>query len=110
MKPAEELPEQVVKTQLKYAKICLAIAVFCLVVGICSLFSVEMMNLGFEAVFFLAAFMFCLFLYLRSNALDKVEDPKSIGVDIEIFRTDSAFNIGAVGVIIILVVLYAVLW
>ena len=89
---------------------CLAAAIVCVVVGICSLFSVEMMNLGFEAVFFLAAFMFCLYLYLRSNALDKVEDPKSIGVDIEIFRTDTTFNIGAAAVIIILVILYIVLW
>lgn len=110
VKPAAELPENVVKTQLKYAKLCLAAAIVCVVIGICSFFSVEMMNLGFEAVFFLAAFMFCLFLYLRSNALDKVEDPKSIGVDIEIFRTDTTFNIGAAAVIVILVILYVVLW
>lgn len=109
-KIAEKLSESTVKTQLKYAYICLAAAIVCLVIGIIGLFSEEMMRLGFEAVFFLAAFMLCLFIYLRSNALDKVEDVKSIGIDIEIFRTNRAFNIGAAGVIIILVILYTVLW
>lgn len=109
-KPAEELSEHVVKTQFKYAYLCLACSVVCYVVGVISLFSVEMQNLGFEAVFFLGTMMLALFIYLRSNALDKVEDVKSIGVDIEIFRTNTSFNIGAAGVIIILIVLYAVLW
>jgi len=109
-KPAEELSEHTVKTQLKYAYICLAAAIVCFVVGIISLFSVDMQNLGFEAVFFLGAMMLSLFVYLRSNALDKVEDIKSIGVDIEIFRTNRAFNIGACAVVLILVILYIVLW
>lgn len=109
-KPAEELSEHTVKTQLKYAYICLAAAVICYVVGIASFFSVDMQNLGFEAVFFLGTFMLALFAYLYSNAKDKVEDVKSIGINIEIFRTDSAFNIGAAGVIIILVLLYVILW
>ena len=79
-------------------------------IGIVSIFSTDMQNLGFEAVFFLGAMMLSLFIYLRSNALDKVEDVNSIGVDIEIFRTDRTFNIGAAGVIIILVILYSILW
>ncbi|MBQ0074768.1 MAG: sodium/solute symporter [Prevotella sp.] len=109
-KPADELDEHSVKTQLKYAYVCLAVAVVCFLLGIYSFTSQEMMNLGFEAVFFLGAMMLSIFIYLRSNALDKVEDVKSIGVDINIFKTDATFNIGAVGVIVILVILYAVLW
>lgn len=109
-KPAEKLSEHTVKTQLKYAYISLFCAIACFVIGIVSFFSVDMMNLGFEAVFFLGALMLSLFVYLRSNAVDKIEDIKSIGVDIEIFRTDKAFNIGAAGVVIILIILYAILW
>ena len=109
-KPAEELSEHTVKTQLKYAYICLIAAIVCFVVGIISLFSVDMQNLGFEAVFFLGAMMLSLFIYLRSNALDKVEDVKSIGIDIEIFRTNRSFNIGAFAVVLILVILYVILW
>lgn len=109
-KPAEQLSEHVVKTQLKYAYLSLIGAIVCFIVGIISLFSVDMQNLGFEAVFFLGSMLLSIFIYLRSNALDKVEDIKSIGVDIEIFRTNRAFNIGAAGVILILVVLYVILW
>ncbi len=109
-KAAESLSEHTVKTQLKWARVCLVTALICLAIGIVSLFSVEMQRLGFEAIFFMAVMMFVLFVYLRSNALDKVEDPKSIGVNIEIFRTDKAFNIGAACVVIILTILYAILW
>lgn len=109
-KPADELDEHTVSVQLFYSKICFAVAVVCFALGIYSFTSQEMMNLGFEAVFFLGAMMTSIGIYLRSNALDKVEDVKSIGVDINIFKTDNAFNIGAAGVIIILVILYAVLW
>lgn len=109
-KPAEELSENTIKTQLKYAYVCLGASIVSFVIGIISLFSEDMMRLGFEAVFFLASFMLCLFIYLRSNALDKVEDVKSIGIDINIFRTDRTFNLGAIGVIVILVILYTILW
>ena len=109
-KPAEKLAESVVKIQMKYAYICLLCSAVCFAVGIVGLFSKEMQHLGFEALFFLGAMMLAIFTYLRSNALDKVEDPKSIGVDIEIFRTDKTFNIGAAGVIIILTILYIALW
>jgi SSS family solute:Na+ symporter len=74
------------------------------------MFSHELRCYGFEAIFFLALILFCISFYLRSNAKDKVEDPKSIGVDIAIFRTDKAFNIGAIAIIVILTILYIALW
>ena len=54
--------------------------------------------------------MFSIYLYLYNNAKDTVEDVKSIGVDVEIFKTNTAFNLGAAGVVIILVILYGILW
>ena len=48
--------------------------------------------------------------YLRSNALDKVQDPNRVPIDLNIFKTDRAFNIGACGVILILTILYIALW
>ncbi len=109
-KPAEELSADTVKTQLKYSYLCFAIAAVCLAVGLFSLTSKDMMALGFEAVFFLAAMMLSIAIYLYSNAKDKVEDVKSIGINIEIFRTDKAFNLGALGVVVILAILYIILW
>ena len=49
-------------------------------------------------------------IYLFSNAKDQVEDPKSVGVHLELFRTDKAFDIGAWLIVILLAVLYIALW
>ena len=108
--PAEQLDEYTIKTQLKWSNITIISAVACLCIGIASMFSHELRCYGFEAIFFLALMLGSIGFYLRSNAKDKVEDPKSIGVDIAIFRTDSAFNIGAIAIIVILTILYAALW
>ena len=54
--------------------------------------------------------MFSIYLYLYNNAKDTVEDVKSIGVDVAIFKTNTAFNLGAAGVVIILIILYSILW
>ncbi|MBQ5606959.1 MAG: sodium/solute symporter [Prevotella sp.] len=107
---AEELDEHTIKTQLKWATILFASSAVCFIIGIISFFSDAMMAYGFEAIFFLALMLLVLAIYLRSNAKDTVEDPKSIGVDIAIFKTDKAFNIGAIGVVVLLVILYWALW
>ncbi|MBP5171467.1 MAG: sodium/solute symporter [Bacteroidales bacterium] len=65
---------------------------------------------GFEAMFFLAAMLVVLGIYLRSNAKDKVQDPKAVEVDLDLFHTDKGFNIGAICIIVILTVLYVALW
>ena len=67
-------------------------------------------RIGFEAIFFLAAMLIVLAIYLFSNAKDQVEDPKSVGVHLELFRTDKAFDIGAWLIVILLAVLYIALW
>lgn len=109
-KPADELPEKTKRTLFKWAHITLGVAVVCIILGSLTFFIQECNYLGFEAFFFLAAMMFSIYLYLYNNAKDTVEDVKSIGVDIAIFKTDKAFNLGAAGVILILVILYTILW
>ncbi len=109
-KPAEVLPEKTKRTLFKWSHIALGAAIACVCMGCLSFFIEECMLLGFEAFFFLAAMMFSIYLYLYNNAKDTVEDVKSIGVDVEIFKTNTAFNLGAAGVVIILVILYAILW
>ena len=109
-KPAEELAEDVVKKQMKWASIMLILCVATLVAGIFMMMSEDLRNYGAETIFFLTVMFFTLYWYLRSNAKDKVEDVKSIGVDIAIFKTNKTFNIGAIGIIVILAVLYIFLW
>ncbi len=109
-KPAEELTADQVNSQMKYSKILFASSMVCFGVGIISMFYGDLRNYGFEAIFFLGAILLVLSIYLKSNAKDKVEDVNSIGIDLDIFKTDKAFNYGAIGVVAILLVLYAWLW
>ena len=109
-KPAEELPEKTKRTLFKWSHVALGAAITCVVLGCLTFYIKECQLLGFEAFFFLAAMMFSIYLYLYNNAKDTVEDVKSIGVDVAIFKTNTAFNLGAAGVVIILVILYGILW
>lgn len=107
---AEKLDDHTIGTQLKWARIMLLCAIVCFVIGAWAMLYPELRHYGFEAIFFLALMFFVLYVYLHSNAKDKVKDAKALDIDIAIFRTDRAFNIGAAGIIIILIILYTALW
>jgi len=107
---AQKLDEHTIKTQLKWGNILFIGALICLCIGVLATFSEKLSVYGFEAIFFLAAMFLTLSVYLRSNAKDKVQDRKAIGIDIAIFRTDKAFNIGSALVVIVLTILYIALW
>ena len=109
--PADELDEHTIKTQLRWSKIMFVIAAVSFVLFIGGFFNTTMHIHGFEgAMIFFAAITATIGIYLRSNALDKVQDPKLVAIDLKIFHTDKIFNIGAFGVIIILTILYIALW
>ena len=108
---ADELDEHTIKTQLRWSTImfCVAAVSFLLFIG--GFFNETMHIHGFEgAMIFFAAITGTIGIYLRSNALDKVQDPKLVSIDLNIFKTDRTFNIGAIGVIAILTILYIALW
>ena len=107
---ADTLDENQIAMQLKYSKIFFVLAIICYAVGIVGVIEPSMRALGFESIFFLATVFLVLSIYLRSNAKDKVQDPKCVAIDLNIFKTDKAFNIGACGVIAILAILYIWLW
>ena len=109
-KPAEVLTADVVAKQLKWSTIMLVLSAVTFVAGLVMMFDETCRNYGAETIFFLTVMFFVLFWYLRSNAKDKVEDEKSIGVDIAIFKTNTTFNVGAIGIIVILALLYICLW
>ena len=109
--PADELDEHTVKTQLRWSNIMFIVAAVSFVLFIGGFFNETMHVHGFEgAMIFFAAITATIGIYLRSNALDKVQDPKLVAIDLNIFKTDKVFNIGAFGVIIILTILYVALW
>ena len=109
-KKAPEIPEKTRRVLFKWAHYSLGLSTAALVLGGMSFLYDDLRNLGFEAFLFMGVFLFCIYKFLVSNALDEVEDARSIGVETKIFKTDRVFNLGAAGVIIILCILYKLLW
>ena len=109
--PADKLDEDTVKTMLRWSTIMFCISAISLVLFVGGFFNHTMHIHGFEgAMIFFAAITATIGIYLRSNAKDKVQDPKLVAVDLKVFKTDRVFNIGAIGVIVILTILYISLW
>jgi SSS family solute:Na+ symporter len=109
--PADELDEHTVKTQLFWSNILFAVAAVSIALFAGSFFNETLQVHGVAgAMIFFAAITATIGFYLRSNALDSVQDPKLVAIDLDIFETDKAFNIGAFGVIAIITFLYIVLW
>ena len=107
---ADKLDQHTIDAQMKWSQILFICAAVCLIFAIYGVINPVLRGWGFEALFFLAAILAVLGLYLRSNAKDKVQDAKAVGIDLELFKTDKTFNWGALGVIVILAVLYIFLW
>ena len=108
---ADGLDTNTVKTQLFWSNVLWGIAALSIAVLVWSYFDKTLEIHGVQgAMIFFAAITATLAFYLRSNALDKVQDPKLVTINLEIFKTDKAFNYGALGVILILTILYIVLW
>ena len=108
---ADELDEHTIKTQLFWSNVLYAVAAVSIVLFVASFFSETLAVHGVAgAMIFFAAITATIGFYLRSNALDKVQDPKLVAIDLNIFKTDSAFNWGALGVIAIITFLYIILW
>ena len=107
---ADKLDQHTIDAQMKWSQILFICAAVCLIAAIIGVINPVLRGWGFEALFFLAAILGVLGLYLRSNAKDKVQDAKAVGIDLELFKTDKTFNWGALGVIVILAILYIFLW
>ncbi|MBP1540651.1 MAG: sodium/solute symporter [Prevotella sp.] len=108
--PTQQQDINAIRAQLKWSDRMLYATVISLLIGIWGMTRQDLRDYGFEALLFTAAMFFSLSIYLRSNAKDKVQDPKAVEIDLKLFRTDSSFKIGAYGVIFILTVLYIMLW
>ena len=108
--PAKPLDESTIRTQLIWSRVFFVSALAAAAFGIIGYHDDGLRLYGVEAVFFLATMFVVLSIYLRSNAKDKVQDPQAVDIDLSLFRTDRTFNIGAIAVLVVLVVLYTLLW
>src|SRR5690554_892600 len=74
------------------------------------LFDFNLLNLGFDSIFMFSALLTFLSIILYTNANSDKQDDKAYDFQPEIFATDGKFAVGAMGIVIIIVALYAYFW
>lgn len=73
-------------------------------------FGMSLRNIGFHSIFMMTFMMTFLTIIMYTNANSKKQDEKAYTFKPELFKTDGPFFIGAMGIVVIIVVLYAVFW
>ena len=66
--------------------------------------------LGIESIFMFGALLLLLGLILRWNTKLSFKNSKALRVNMELYKTGTIFNIGAIGIMIIIITLYALFW
>lgn len=67
-------------------------------------------NIGFEAFFFFGSLILSISLFLFSNANDIYKDEKAVPFDLSLFKTDKGFALGALGICLLVTLIYIFLW
>jgi len=95
---------------VKSSYVLFALGVISLIMGIFLVPS--MAYIGMESVYMLGSLFIMLGIIFYTNAKIDVEDPKAIKLENPktIFKTSVGFNLGAIGVIVIVAFLYGVFW
>lgn len=75
-----------------------------------NLFGCSLMNLGFHSIFLLTFLLGFLSVIMFTNGTSKTKDAKAYDVDLKLFDTDRGFLFGAIGIVAIIVALYAYFW
>ena len=113
-----ELPSEADrKAMLKWAKILggtglffiLAAAVV-VIMGKSTPATAYLNDIGFQAFFFFGALVGCSAIWLVSNSKDTKRDVKALPVDLSLFHTSKGYGWGALGICVIVAILYIILW
>lgn len=67
-------------------------------------------DIGFQAFFFFGVLVGQCAIWLYSNATDKVKDPKALAVNLNLFSTTRSYTYGSLGIGVITLLLYVILW
>jgi solute:Na+ symporter, SSS family len=110
---AEEMSETNKKGLKKSADIFIAGSLISLVLGVLfgtDMFGMSLRNIGFHSIFMMVFFLGFLGIIFQTNATSKTQDEKAYSYQPELFKTDGSFLLGAMGIVVIIVTLYAIFW
>jgi len=75
-----------------------------------NLFGVGRLDIGFHSIFMMTFILGFLSIIMFTNATSVTQDGKAYEYQPELFKTDKGFLAGAIGIVIIIVTLYAYFW
>ncbi|MCF8378036.1 MAG: sodium/solute symporter [Bacteroidales bacterium] len=75
-----------------------------------NLFGLSMVHLGFNSIFMMTFLLGFVSIIMYTNANSESRDPKAYEFEPELFKTDTTFLFGAMGIVVIIVALYAYFW
>ncbi|MBU2884810.1 hypothetical protein KO507_03410, partial [Gilvimarinus agarilyticus] len=98
------------KLSIKSSYILMALGILCLIAG--AIFSISLSHLGVESILMMGVLLLMLGIIFYTNFKIDIEDPKALKVENAktLFTTNVGFNVGAIGIIVIVVFLYGIFW
>lgn len=90
-----------------------AAAIISLICGLLfgtDLFGMSLRSIGFHSIFMTVFMMGFLSIIMHTNAKSTSKSPKAYNFEPELFKTDKSFFVGAMGIVVIIVALYAIFW
>lgn len=67
-------------------------------------------DIGFQAFIFFGVLVGCNAVWLYSNARDNKQDAKALPINLSLFATNRGYTYGGIGICVITLLLYALLW
>ena len=105
------------KAMLKWSKILggagilmIVVAFIVVIMDDATEFTSYLNDIGFQAFIFFGVLVGCNGIWLYSNSKDKKADPNALPVNLSLFNTTRGYTYGTIGICVITIVLYALLW
>ena len=114
---AEEVSAADKAQMLKWSKIIGCVGAFFIIAalvvvafGTSTSWSAYLNDIGFQAFIFFGVLVGCNAVWLYSNSIDTVKDPKALPINLSLFATTRGYTWGSFGICAITALLYICLW
>ncbi len=111
--PADPISPEKRKGLLKagwFFAITAGITLICAVIFGTNWFGLSLRHIGFHSILLLTFLLGFLAIMMFTNANSVQKDAKSYEMNTDLFKTDTGFLLGAMGIVVIIAALYAVFW